>query len=66
MKKILMTAVVVLVAGSPLAFAAANNTDTVASSRHCTSADQKSDLCRQDTHKTGGQEASGASSGRRG
>jgi hypothetical protein len=59
MKKILMTAVVVLVAGTPLAFAASSGNSVEADSRHCTYVGQKSDLCRQDTHKNGGEEASG-------
>jgi hypothetical protein len=73
MKKILMTAAVVLVAGTPLAFAANSGGmgnggmgDTEPSTRHCTYQGEKWDLCRQDRHKDGGAQHSGATSGRRG
>lgn len=65
MKTILMTAFIVLVAGTPLAIAAPNGNDTDSNSRHCTYTTEKFDLCHQDRHKNGGEEASGASSGRR-
>lgn len=54
MKKILMTAAVVLVTSTPLAFAATSGSNTEPGSRHCTYQGEKSDLCHQDTHKDGG------------
>jgi Ni/Co efflux regulator RcnB len=68
MKKILMTAAVVLVAGTPLAFAAnyGNMGDTEPSSRHCTYQGEKWDLCREDRHKNGGDEFGDHSFGSRG
>ena len=56
MKNILMAAAVVLVAGTPLAFAATSGNMSVSElrSRHCTYAGQNFDLCRQDRHKNGG------------
>jgi hypothetical protein len=59
MKKILLSAVVVLVTSAPIAFAAAN------SAGHCTYNSEKADVCHQDLHKNGGEQSSGASSGRR-
>jgi hypothetical protein len=55
MKKIILAAAVAMVAGTPLAFAAnyGNMGDTEPSSRHCTYAGEKWDLCRQDRHKFG-------------
>ena len=66
MKKILMTAVVVLVAGTPLAFAASSGNTVEPGSRHCTYVGEKYDLCHQDTHKNGGEGAFGSASARRG
>jgi hypothetical protein len=66
MKKILMTAVVVLVAGTPLAFAASSGNNMEPDSRHCTYVGEKYDLCHQDRHKNGGEQAFGASHVRRG
>jgi len=56
MKKILMAAAVVLVAGTPLAFAASNGNMSMSApgSRHCTYAGENFALCRQDRHKNGG------------
>jgi hypothetical protein len=65
MKKILMTAVVVLVAGTPLALAASSGNNMEPDSRHCTYVGEKYDLCHQDRHKNGGEQAF-ASHGRRG
>lgn len=59
MKKILMAAAVVLVAGTPLAFAATTGNMSMSEpgSRHCTYAGENFDLCRQDRHKNGGAQA---------
>ena len=51
MKKIVMTAVVVLLAGTPLAFAASSGNNMEPDSRHCTYLGEKYDLCHQDRHK---------------
>ena len=53
MKKILMAAVVVLIAGTPLAFAATSGRNTEPDSRHCTYPGENYDLCHQDRHKHG-------------
>ena len=66
MKKIMMTAVVVLLAGTPLAFAASSGNNMEPDSRHCTYVGEKYDLCHQDRHKNGGKQVLSASHGRRG
>jgi hypothetical protein len=65
MKNILMAAVVVLIAGTPLAFAATSGNHTEPGSRRCTHAGETFDLCHQDRHKHGGEHASGVSHGHR-
>jgi len=65
MKKIVMTTVIVLLAGIPLAFAASSG-NIEPDSRHCTYVGEKYDLCHQDRHKNGGERAMGVSHGRRG
>jgi hypothetical protein len=61
MKKILMTTLVVLVTSTPLAFASTSGSNVEPDSRHCTYQGENYDLCHQDRHKNGGEQATGAS-----
>jgi len=61
MKKIILAAAVAMVAGAPIAFAAASGNTSTAEpgSRTCTYQGEKFDLCHQDTHKNGGVQSKG-------
>ena len=60
MKKIILAAAVVMVASTPLAYAATSGDNTEPTSRHCTYQGEKVDLCHQDTHKDGGAQGMGS------
>jgi hypothetical protein len=59
MKKILMAAAVVLVSGTPLAFAvtSGNMSTSEPNSRSCSYLGEQFDLCKRDSHKNGGAQA---------